>query len=208
MRVPDEALFFGRRGVFCPRSVPAKQVFVSRSATSSFPTQAALRMRFTRLLTIVAGGLLAMNNSCKKEDDNVPCPGPITVETTQVPGLKAHITEPIPNVGQSNQYIVNSIGEYRELFDCAPPPMVNFMTHTLLAGKTKTATGSRVLTQQVVQTCTGYTYTVKLEPAAGQKAASVVYYVVVPKIQPTAKVDFEVQLPALDTRALSLAPEQ
>ena len=164
-------------------------------------------MRFIQLLTLVVGGLLAMNNSCKKEDDTVPCPGPVAVATTQVPGLKAHITEPIPNVGQSNQYIVNSISEYRELFDCAPPSMVDFATHTLLAGKTKTATGSRLLTQEVMQTCTGYTYTVKLEAAAGQKAASVVYYVVVPKIQPTAKVDFEVQLPALDSKALSLSTE-
>jgi hypothetical protein len=164
-------------------------------------------MRFTRLLTIVAGGLLAMNNSCKKEDDTVPCPGPITVETAQVPGLKARITEPIPNVGQSNQYIVNSSGEYRELFDCAPPSMVDFTTHTLLAGKTKTATGSHVLTQEVVQTCTGYTYTVKLEAGTSQKAASVVYYVVVPKILPTAKVDFEVQLPPLDARALTLGTD-
>jgi hypothetical protein len=164
-------------------------------------------MYFTRLLTIVVGGLLAMNNSCKKEDDTVPCPGPVVVATAQVPGLKAHITEPIPNVGHSNQYIVNSSGEYRELFDCAPPAMVNFMTHTLLAGKTKTATGSRVLSQEVVQTCTGYTYTVKLETAASQKAASVVYYVVVPKILPTAKVDFDVQLPALDTKALTLSTE-
>jgi hypothetical protein len=164
-------------------------------------------MRFIRLLTIVVGGLLAMNNSCKKEDDTVPCPGPVAVDTAQVPGLKAHITEPIPNVGQSNQYIVNSIGEYRELFDCSPPAMVDFATHTLLAGKTKTATGSRVLAQQVVQTCTGYTYTVQLEAAASQKAASVVYYVVVPKIQPTAKVDFDVQLPALDLKALTLGTE-
>jgi hypothetical protein len=48
---------------------------------------------------------------------------------------------------------------------------------------------------------------VKLETAASQKAASVVYYVVVPKILPTAKVDFDVQLPALDTKALSLSTE-
>lgn len=165
-------------------------------------------MRFTRLLTLVVGSLLAMNNSCKKEDDTVPCPGPVSVETAQVPGLKAHITEPIPNVGQSNHYIVNSIGEYRELFDCAPPAMVDFATHTLLAGKTRTAAGSRVLAQEVAQTCTGYTYTVKLEAAAGQKAASVVYYVVVPKIQPTAKVEFDVQLPPLDAKALTLETEQ
>ena len=164
-------------------------------------------MRFTRLLLLVVGSLLAMNNSCKKEDDTVPCPGPIAVETAQVPGLKAHITEPIPNVGQSNQYIVNSISEYRELFNCVPPAMVDFTTHTLLAGKTKTAVSSHVLAQEVVQTCTGYTYTVKLEAATGQKAASVVYYVVVPKIQPTAKVDFDVQLPPLDTKALSLSTE-
>jgi hypothetical protein len=58
-----------------------------------------------------------------------------------------------------------------------------------------------------VQTCTGYTYTVQLEAAASQKAASVVYYVVVPKIQPTAKVNFDVQLPALDLKALTLGTE-
>jgi len=164
-------------------------------------------MHFTRLLIIAVGGVLAMNNSCKKEEDTEPCPGPVAVATAQVPGLQARITEPIPNVGQSNQYIVNSGSEYRELFDCAPPPLVDFMTHTLLAGKTKTATGSRVLAQEVIQTCTGYTYTVKLEAAASQKAASVVYYVLIPKILPTAKVDFNVQLPALDSKALTLGPE-
>jgi hypothetical protein len=164
-------------------------------------------MRLCQLIAFVGLALLTMSNSCKKEDDVLPCASSLKVETAQVPGLKAHITEPIPNEGQSNEYIVNSASEYRELFDCAPPAMVDFMTHTLLAGKTKTATGSRVLSQEVVQTCIGYTYTVKLEAANSQKVGSVVYYVVVPKILPTAKVTFDVQLPPVEAKSLGMASE-
>lgn len=164
-------------------------------------------MRFIHVLALGVGSLLTMSNSCKKEDDAQPCPGATPVETAQVPGLRAHISEPIPNVGQSNQYIVNSSSEYRELFDCAPPALVDFTTHTLLAGKTKTATGSRVLAQRVVQTCTGYTYTVQLEETGGHQAASVVYHVVVPKIPLTAKVEFDVQLPPLAAKSGGRASE-
>jgi hypothetical protein len=164
-------------------------------------------MRLCQLIAFVGLALLTMSNSCKKEDDVLPCASSLPVETAQVPGLKAHITEPIPNVGQSNEYIVNSASEYRELFDCSPPAIVDFTTHTLLAGKTKTASGSRVLSQEVVQTCVGYTYTVKLEAAPSQKVGSVVYYVVVPKIQPTAKVNFDVQLPPLEANSVGMASE-
>lgn len=152
-------------------------------------------MRPIHLLALAAGSLLVMSNSCKKEEDVLPCPSFLAVETAQVPGLKAHITEPIPNAGQSYHYLVNSAGEYQELFNCAPPALVDFTTHTLLAGKTKTAGCSHVLAQQVAQTCAGYTYTVKLEADDCQKVTNVVYYVVVPKISSTAKVEFDVQLP-------------
>jgi hypothetical protein len=173
----------------------------------SHPVVLFYYMRFSQLIAFVGFALLTMSNSCKKEEDVLPCASSLTVETAQVPGLKAHITEPIPNVGQSNEYIVNSASEYRELFDCSPPPMVDFMTHTLLAGKTKTATGSRVLSQEVVQTCIGYTYTVKLEAASSQKVGSVVYHVVIPKILPTAKVNFDVQLPSLAATSAGTASE-
>jgi hypothetical protein len=165
-------------------------------------------MRRLYLFALVAGSLLAMNNSCKKEDDAQPCLAATNVETAQVPGLKARITEPIPNVWESNQYTINSATEYRELFDCSPPPTLDFATHTLLAGKTKTLGNSQVLTQQVVQTCAGYTYTVQLAPGAGHKPASVVYHVLVPKIALTAKVDFEVQLLPAATSAQPLAEEE
>ena len=164
-------------------------------------------MRLCQLIAFVGLAGLTMSNSCKKEDDVLPCASSLKVETAQVPGLKAHITEPIPNVGQSNEYIVNSASEYRELFDCSPPAMVDFTTHTLLAGKTKTPAGSRVLSQEVMQTCMGYTYTVKLEAVSGQKVSSVVYYVVVPKILPPAKVNFEVQLPPLETPGVGMVSE-
>lgn len=167
----------------------------------SFPTLITRQMRRIQLLTLVVGSLLAMNNSCKKEDDAQPCPAFAVVETAQIPGLKARITEPIPNVGESNQYTVNSASEYRELFDCSPPPTLDFAKHTLLAGKTKMLGNSHVLTQQVVQTCAGYTYTVQLAPGADPKPGSVVYYVLIPKIALTAKVDFDVQLQLPTTSA-------
>ncbi|RZK24540.1 MAG: hypothetical protein EOO56_00995 [Hymenobacter sp.] len=165
-------------------------------------------MRRIQLLTLVAGSLLAMNNSCKKEDDAQPCLAAARVEIAQVPGLKARITEPIPNAWESNQYTVNSAGEYRELFDCPPPATLDFATHTLLAGKTNTLGTSQVLAQQVVQTCAGYTYTVQLTPGPGHQPTSVVYYALVPKIAPTAKVELEVQLLPAATSAQPLAEER
>ena len=164
-------------------------------------------MRRLYLFALVAGSLLAMNNSCKKEDDAQPCMATGIVEIAQVPGLKARITEPIPNVWESNQYTINSATEYRELFDCSPPPTLDFATHTLLAGKTKTLGNSHVISQQVVQACAGYTYTVQLAPGTGHKPASVVYHVLVPKIAPTAKVEFDVQLLPVATSAQPLAEE-
>jgi hypothetical protein len=164
-------------------------------------------MRFIQVLALVAGSLLTMSNSCKKEDDAQPCPGATAVKTAQVPGLTACITEPIPNTGQSNSYVINSAAEYQELFACTPPPPVDFMTHTLLAGKTRLASCGHVVGQEVAQTCTGYTYTVHLEAGLCQAVTNVVYYVLVPKIPSGAKVTFDVQLPPLEAKSVGLASE-
>ncbi|MGI4870381.1 MAG: hypothetical protein ACRYFX_04290 [Janthinobacterium lividum] len=153
-------------------------------------------MRVSYFLALVALSLLTMSNSCKKEDDVVPCTTPLAVlEAAQIPGFKASITEPVPNLDQSNGYVVNSEAEYRALFAGKKLPPVDFATHTLLAGKTRTATGGTVLAQLVTQTCTGYKYSVKLAPGPAAKAANVVYYVLVPKLPAEAKIEFDVQLP-------------
>lgn len=164
-------------------------------------------MRFIQVLALMAGSLLTMSSSCKKEDDARPCPGAVVVASAQVPGLTPCITEPIPNTGQSNYYVVNSTAEYQELFACTPPPPVDFATHTLLAGKTRLATCGHVLTQEVVQTCAGYTYTVKLEGGVCQAVTNVVYYVLVPKIPSSAQVEVDVQLPPLAAKSVGLASE-
>lgn len=164
-------------------------------------------MRLIHVLALVASSLLTMSNSCKKEDDAQPCPGASVVKTAQVPGLTACITEPIPNVGQSNYYLVNSAAEYRELFACTPPPTVDFAAHTLLAGKTRLATCGHVAAQEVTQTCTGYTYTVKLAAGACQAITNVMYYVLVPKIPSSAQVEVDVQLPPLAAKSVGRAPE-
>lgn len=134
-----------------------------------------------------------MSNSCKKEDV-APCNASADVTLTPLAGLKATITEPVPYVGQTNEYVINSAAEYQELFTGKKLPPVNFATHTLLAGKTRTASSYHLLAQQVVQTCAGYTYSVQLAPGPAPTGASVVYYVLVPKLPATAKVSFEVQL--------------
>lgn len=153
-------------------------------------------MRALQLLALAATSLLAMSNTCKKDENIRPCPAATDVAIVQIAGLNACITEPIPNVGQSYEYIVNSAADYQALFACTTPPAVDFTTHTLLAGKTKTASCSHVLSQQLTQTCTGYTYQVKLEAGLCQAVTNVVYYTLVPKIPSGAKVDFDVQLPA------------
>jgi hypothetical protein len=100
----------------------------------------------------------------------------------------------VPNVGQTNEYIINSATEYRELFLGKKLPAIDFTTHTLLVGKTRTASSYHLLGQQVVQTCAGYTYAVQLAPDAAATATSVVYYVLIPKLPATAQVTFDVQL--------------
>jgi len=150
-------------------------------------------MLLRRLLALAALSFLAMSNSCKKEDV-APCNASADVTLTPLSGLKATITEPVPYVGQTNEYIINSAAEYQELFAGKKLPPVDFATHTLLAGKTRTASSYHLLAQQVVQTCAGYTYAVQLAPDAAPKAASVVYCVLVPKLPATANVKFDVQL--------------
>jgi hypothetical protein len=155
-------------------------------------------MQLRQLLALASLSFLAMSNSCKK-DDVVPCNASADVTTFQVTGLTARITEPVPQVGQTNEYIINSAAEYRALFAGKKLPPVDFTTYTLLAGKTRTATPSHVVSQQVAQTCTGYTYAVKLAPnvaaSPAATAANVVYYVLIPRLAPGAPVEFAVELP-------------
>jgi hypothetical protein len=152
-------------------------------------------MPLRRLLALAALSFLAMSNSCKKED-LAPCNASADVTLTPLAGLRASINEPVPYVGQTNEYVINSAAEYQDVFGTKKLPLVNFATHTLLAGKTRTASSYHLLAQQVVQTCTGFTYAVQLAPDAAPKAAGVVYCVLVPKLPEGAKVAFDVQLMA------------
>ena len=154
-------------------------------------------MKVSQCLTLAALSLLTMSNSCKKEEEIVPCTVAAEVVTAQVVGLVPCITEPVPNVGQTNQYIINSTAEYQELFAGTKLPAVDFTAYTLLAGKTRLASGGHVLAQHVRQTCAGYTYTVQLAAGTSASAANVVYYVLVPKLVTSTKIDFDVQLPPL-----------
>jgi hypothetical protein len=161
-------------------------------------------MHLRQLLALASLSFLAMSNSCKKDDDVVPCNASADVTTFQITGLTARITEPVPQVGQTNEYVINSAAEYRALFAGKKLPPVDFTTYTLLAGKTRTASPSHVVSQQVAQTCAGYSYAVKLLPDAGvaapaspATAANIVYYVLVPRLAPGAQVEFAVELPTV-----------
>ncbi|MVN76510.1 hypothetical protein GO988_09260 [Hymenobacter sp. HMF4947] len=157
-------------------------------------------MKVNQYLMLAALSLLAMSNSCKKEEEITPCTAATEVETAQITSLKPTITEPVPYVGQTNEYIINSAAEYQEVFAGILPP-VDFTNYTLLAGKTRLPSRGHVLAQQVVQTCLGYTYTVQLEADAQPVAANVVYYVLVPKIGPGTKVVFDIKLPPLAAKS-------
>ena len=158
-------------------------------------------MYLRRLLALTSLSFLAMSNSCKKDDDVVPCAASAEVVTFQITGLTARITEPVAQVGQTNEYVIHSAAEYRALFAGSKLPAVDFTAYTLLAGKTRTAGPSHVVSQQVAQACAGYTYTVKLAPNAGVAApaspANVVYYVLVPRLAPGTLVEFAVTLPTV-----------
>lgn len=159
-----------------------------------FPPDYPVSMFARQLLALAALSSLTMSNSCKKADDPAPCMTSADVPATQLEGFTAVISEPLPNVGQSNEYVVNSTAEYRQLFAGDKLPAVDFATHTLLAGKTRAPTCSHVLTQQVTQACTGYTYRVRLVAGPCAMPTNVVYYVVIPKVALAAKVKFDVQM--------------
>lgn len=150
-------------------------------------------MSIRQLLALATLSFLAMSNSCKKEDV-VPCNASADVTLTPLAGLRATISEPVPYVGQTNEYVINSAAEYHDLFGSKKLPPVDFTHYTLLAGKTRTASSYHLLAQQVMQTCAGYTYAVQLAPNAAPTAACVVYYALIPKLSETAKVSFNVQL--------------
>lgn len=152
-------------------------------------------MKVNHYLLLAALSLLAMSNSCKKEEEITPCAA-TEIETAQITSLKPTIPEPVPYVGQTNEYLINSAAEYQEVFGGILPP-VDFTNYTLLAGKTRLPSRGHVLAQQVTQTCLGYTYTVQLEAGPQPVATNVVYYVLVPKIAPGTKVAFDIKLPPL-----------
>jgi hypothetical protein len=182
----------GRRCGVAGAWILASERYISCPLSFSHPTTLVF-MQLRRLLALAALSLLAMSNSCKKED-MAPCNAAADVTLTPLAGLRASISEPVPYVGQTNEYVINSAAEYHELFGTKKLPPVDFARHTLLAGKTRTASSYHLLAQQVVQTCTGFTYAVQLAPDAAPKVASVVYFVLVPKLPAAAKVAFEVQL--------------
>ena len=101
--------YLAGKGNFC-------SIFLARPAL--FHRRIPLfRMTTSRLVALAALSLVAMSNSCKKEDATwCPATPRPTSAIAQVAGLTARITEPVPNVGQTNQYFINSMAEYEAVF--------------------------------------------------------------------------------------------
>lgn len=153
-------------------------------------------MKTVRTLAFAVLSVLSMSTSCEKQDREQPGPcsaGPVPIIET--PGLTTDCRRgSLANIGDAEQYVINSAAEYRAAFSCAPEPAVDFSKYTLLAGKTKTSTGRYIASQAVTAACPGYVYTVKLGPGLTQALTEVGYYAVVPKIPAGAPVRFDVQL--------------
>lgn len=149
-------------------------------------------MKTFQLMTLAGISLLAMSSSCTKKDE--ACPSSPVV-TTPVSGLIACFGTPLAEIGQSDQYVINSLAEYKSTFPCSViPPVIDFKANTLLAGRTKTASGSFITSQHVRLTCSGeYRYCVKLGRGVTQAIEETAYYTLVPKLPSNAKVTFDVQ---------------
>ena len=155
-------------------------------------------MKFLHLIAF-AGISVVLTNSCKHEceqDKEGPCPTSV-VAFTQLPGWDLNpscSTERRAEIGVSKTYVINSLAEYKTIFDCSvSPPAIDFNTYTLLAGKTVTSSCSYVTSQQVMQTCTGYKYTVNIGSGLCAAVTEVKFHALVPKISITSKVEFEIK---------------
>jgi hypothetical protein len=155
-------------------------------------------MRTFQIIALAGISMLAMSTSCNKSTNGEdPCPSSV-VTITPIPGMEAFSSAcfgtSIPSIGQSNQYIINSLADYKSAFTCSPAPVIDFSANTLLVGKTKTASGSFVASQQVQLNCSGeYKYAVKLGNGVTTAVTETVYYALVPKLPSNAKVTFDVQ---------------
>ena len=150
-------------------------------------------MKFNHLLALTSISLLAMSNSCEKtaagED---PCPTS-TLNSTPVTGLNC-IIDTFSAVGESKSYVVTSAAQYKALFTCANLPAIDFDTSTLLTGSIQSPVGGLGFSQQLVQTCQGYTCTVRVKEGLTAVYSILPYSIVVPKLPPNAQVKFDVQL--------------
>ncbi len=155
-------------------------------------------MRTFHIIALAGISMLGMSNSCKDSANGEdPCPSSV-ITVTPIPGMDAFSSacfgSPIPGIGQSNHYIINSLPDYKAAFICSPAPVIDFSANTLLVGKTKTANGSFVASQQVQLTCSGeYRYAVKLGKGVTSAVTETAYYALVPKFPSNAKVTFDVQ---------------
>ena len=155
-------------------------------------------MRTFQIIALAGISMLTMSNSCNENaTGDAPCPSS-TITIASVPGIDAFSSAcfgtPLVNIGQSTQYIINSSSEYKSVFTCAPAPIIDFSATTLLIGKTKTAGGSFVASQQVQLTCSGeYKYAVKLGNGVTAAVTETVYYALVPKLPSNAKITFDAQ---------------
>ena len=157
-------------------------------------------MKTLPLLTLFSISLLTMSNSCHKDNDATDevCPSTI-IAISPLPGLAAFSPAcfggTLANIGESKQYTINSAADYAAMFSCTPAPAIDFSTNTLLVGKTKTASGSFVASQQVQLTCSSYKYSVTLGDGVTTAVTETVYYALVPKIPTSAQVIFEIKGP-------------
>ena len=150
-------------------------------------------MKIKQLLAFAGISMLTMSNSCdKKQVDGAPCPtGP--VESTLIAGLPGS-PGTFSAAGESKSYVVDSEAQYAALFGSGQLPVIDFNRFTLLTGKISSSSGGYVASQQVVQTCKGYTCTVRIGTGPATVALPIPYSILVPKLSPNAQVMFDVQL--------------
>jgi hypothetical protein len=155
-------------------------------------------MRTIHLIALAASSLLTTSSSCKKEDSDTasPCPT-VDLPTAQVLGWTTTPTcfvQSLTAIGQVKTYVVNSDADYRAAFTCSALPAVDFNKFTLLVGETKTANSTLVTSQQVVQKCAAYAYSVTLQNGLASVVSTVAFHALVPKLPVNAKIDFKVQV--------------
>lgn len=149
-------------------------------------------MKANQILALAGISMLAMSNSCEKQNDAAPCEESQVAAQTPAFSLICSLNA---RTGESKTYVINSSAELTSATLCGNNslPLIDFKLYTLLAGRAAMPTGAVLQSQSVTKECSGnYKYTINIAEGVLEKPTDVDYSILVPKLANGANVNFTV----------------